>query len=164
MGDAQGFFLVLDQPLAAGHDRDAGLLGQLPRLVLVAESFHGLVRWADELDAALPADLGEVGIFREESVTGMDGLDVGHLGGADDARDLQIAFGGRGWADADGVVGQFEIRRIAVGRAVDGDDFDAEILAGADDPQGDLTTIGDEDALEHGRELQNAKCKMQIAN
>ena len=43
-----------------------------------------------------------------------------------------------------------EVRRAAVGLAEDGDGFDAEVVAGADDPQGDLTAVGDQDALEHG--------------
>ena len=76
----------VDQPLAAGHDGNAGLLGQLAGLVLVAQPLHGFLRRADELDLAVAADLGEVGVLGEEAVAGMDRLDVGDLGGADDAR------------------------------------------------------------------------------
>ena len=89
------------------------------------------------------------GVFREEAVAGMDGLHVGDLGGADDAADLEIALGGGGRADADGLVGQVEIGGAAVGLAEDGHDLDAQIAAGADDPQGDLTAIGNQDALKH---------------
>ena len=120
-GESQGLLLVVDQPLAAGHDGHAGLLRQLAGLVLVAEPAHRLVRRADELDLAVAADLGEVGVLRQEAVAGMDGLDVGDLGGADDARDVQVALGGRGRPDADGLVGQVEVGGAAVGLAVDGD-------------------------------------------
>ena len=61
-------------------------LGQLAGLVLVAQPAHRLVRRADELDVAVAAHLGEVGVFRQEAVAGMDRLHVGDLGGADDAR------------------------------------------------------------------------------
>ena len=86
MGQLQRLVLVVDQPFAAGHDRHAGLLGQLAGLVLVAQRLHRFLRRADELDLAVAADLGEVGVLREEAVAGMDGLHVGDLGGADDAR------------------------------------------------------------------------------
>ncbi len=41
--------------------------------------------------------------------------------------------------------------RAAVGFAEDGDGLDAELAAGADDPQGDFTAVGDQNALEHRR-------------
>ena len=84
-GQTQGLRFVVNQALAAGHDGDAGLLGQLAGLVLVAEQLHRLVRRADELDLAVAADLGEMCVLGEEAVAGMDRLHVGDLGGADDA-------------------------------------------------------------------------------
>src|SRR5262249_36253232 len=86
---------------------------------------------------------------RQEAVAGMDGLRVGDLGSGDDARDVQVALGRRGWADADGIVGELEVRRIAIGLAVDDHAFDAEVLAGADDAQSDFASVRDQDALEH---------------
>ena len=65
--------------------------------------------------------------------------------------DLEIAFGRRARADADGLVGQLQIRRAAVGLAEDGDHLDAQIAAGADDPQSDFAAIGYQNALEHQR-------------
>jgi hypothetical protein len=52
-------------------------------------------------DVAAFADLREVGVLGEESVAGVDGVGAGDLGGADDRRDLEVAFGG-GRPDADG--------------------------------------------------------------
>ena len=43
----------------------------------------------------------------------------------------------------------FEVRRAAVGLAEDGDRLDAQLAAGADDPQGDLSPVGDQNAFEH---------------
>ena len=43
----------------------------------------------------------------------------------------------------------FEVGRVAVGLAEDGHHFDAQVPAGADDPQGDFTAVGNQDALEH---------------
>ena len=50
------------------------------------------------------------------------------------------------------LVGVGDVRRLLVGLGVDGDGADAEPLARADDPAGDLAAVGDEDLLEHGGE------------
>ena len=91
------------------------------------------------------------GILAQEAVAGMDRLDVGHLGGGDEPRDVQVAVGAGGLADADGPVGQSEVGGVAVGLRVDRDHLDAQLLAGADDPQGDLATVGHQDPLKHRR-------------
>ena len=139
--------LAGDDP-GARDDGDASLLGQAARLILVAQPVHGLGRRADELDLTVAAHPGKLGVLGEEAVPGVDGLGAGHLGGADQAIDPQIALGGGGRANADLVVGQVEIGRAAVGFAEDGHGFDAQIVTGADDPQGDFASIGNEDALE----------------
>ena len=54
-------------------------------------------------------------------------------------------------ADADRLVGVPQVQRVLVDLGVDGDGLDAELLAGADDPQGDLAPVRDENALEHRR-------------
>ena len=105
-GEPQRFLLTRNQPFAAGHDGDAGLDGEFAGLILVAEQVHGLVRRADELDLAIAALLRETGILGQEAVAGMNGLDVRHLGGADDLRDVEVALVGRRRADANGLVGQ----------------------------------------------------------
>ena len=51
--------------------------------------------------------------------------------------------------DADVVVGEAHVQRLAVGLGVDGDGLDAELAAGANDAQRDLAAIGDQDFLEH---------------
>ena len=101
VGERNGLGLVLDQPFAAGHGGHVDFLGQLPGGVLVAQQRHRLVRGADEVDLATAADLGEMGVFGQKAVAGMNRLHVADLGGADDAVDLQVAVGGLGRADAD---------------------------------------------------------------
>ena len=75
--------------------------------------------------------------------------DVGDLRGRDDAGNFEIALGGGAGADADGSVGQVQVGGIAIGLAEDDHRLDAQIAAGADDPQGDLAAIGYENALKH---------------
>ena len=120
-------------------------------LGLQAHPADRLVGRADELEVAGPADLGEVGVLAQEAVAGVDRLDVGDLGRGDDPGDVQVAVGAGGLADADRPVGQLQVGGVAVGLRVDGDRLDAQLLAGPDDPQGDLAAVGDQDSLEHRR-------------
>ena len=63
-----------DQLLAAGHDRNAGLLHFHPGGDLVAHERQHLAGRSDKLDARLFAGIAEAGIFGEKAVSGVDGL------------------------------------------------------------------------------------------
>ncbi len=71
----------------------------------------------------------------------MNGIYVGDFSGADDCGNIQVAIVEAGRADADGFVGESHMQRVAIGLAVDGDCLDAQLLAGANYPQGDFPTI-----------------------
>ena len=58
----------------------------------------------------------------------MDRLDVGHLGGGDDPRSVQVAVGALALADADRAVGLRQIGGIAVGLRIDRHDLDSSSL------------------------------------
>ena len=104
---------------------------------------------ADEFDVAGFADFGEVGVFRKQSIAGMDGVDVGNLGGADDHGNVEITLRQLRRANANGLVGKAHVERIAVGLAVDGHRADTEFAACANDAQRDLTAIRNQNLLEH---------------
>src|SRR5206468_7716284 len=50
----------------------------------------------------------------------------------------------RGRADAERLVGEADVQRMHVGRGMDGDALDPELARSADDPERDLTPVGDE--------------------
>jgi len=75
----------------------------------------------------------------------MDGVDVGHFGGGDDAVALEIAVGRSGRSDAHGPVGQPQVGGVAVGLAEDQHRLDAQLPAAPQDAKGDLTPVGDQD-------------------
>jgi hypothetical protein len=116
---------------------------------LVAQQTHGLGAGADELDVAVAADLGEVGVLGEEAVAGVDGVDVGDLGGGDDPVDPQIRLGGRSRPDADRPIGERQPRAVGVRLGVHAHRLHAQLAGGADDPQRYLTPVGDQDACKH---------------
>jgi len=140
-GDAEGDFFIVDRAVGAGDGGDFGLFRQVFAGDFIADGGHGADGGADEFDLAASADFGEVRVLGEEAVAGMDRLNVRDFGGGDDAGNVQIGFGGWGFADADGLIGEFEICSILVGRRVNDGGLDAHLAAGADDPQGDLTAI-----------------------
>ena len=79
----------------------------------------------------------------------MDGFRARVLARLDDALDHKIALGGRRRADADRLVGHLDVARILVGVRIYRDGLDAHAACGLDHAAGDLTTIGNEDFLEH---------------
>src|SRR5207248_2536995 len=102
-----------------------------------------------ELDLAGAADVGEVRVLGEEPITRMNRLDITDLGGGDNPVNLEIALARGRVTDAHRLVGQLEIRCVLVRRRVDHDRLNAHLPAGADDPQGDFSAVGDEDLGEH---------------
>ena len=130
-GRADDLLRVFGQSaFGAGHAGHAGLDHGLFGRDLVTHDADGLGRGADEGEAAGFDALGEVGVLGQEAVAGVDGLGVGHLGGRDDGRHVQVALRRGGWADADGLVGQAHVLGVAVGLGIDDDGLDAHLAAG----------------------------------
>jgi hypothetical protein len=80
----------------------------------------------------------------------VDGFGVGDFGRGDDCRHVQIAQAGRGRANADRFVGEFDVLGLGVGFGMYRDGADAEFPAGAQHAQGDFTAVGNQDLLKHG--------------
>src|SRR6516162_5570267 len=138
-----------NQSFAAWYHRYTVGLGQLTGFVLIAQEPQRFVRWTNKLNVARTAHFREMRILRQKAVPGMDRFHVGDLRGADQTRDIQVAVAARRLANADFLVRQMKIGCVPIGFAEDGNDLDTQIPAGANDPQGNLTTIGNENSLEH---------------
>ena len=145
-----GFALIVDGAVGAGHARHLGGGGRLAGHGLVTHLPDDFGAGADELDVGGGALLGEAGALGEEAVARVDGVDVGDLGGRDDAILAQVRILARSGPDADGLVGELHVQRLLVGLGIDRDGLDAQLPARADDAKGDFAAIGDED-LVHAR-------------
>src|SRR5262249_16444692 len=106
-------------------------------------------------------DFGEMRVLAQETIAGMNRLDVADFRGGDDVIDLEVAFLRGRRADADGLVSQPEIDGVLVGLRVDDDRLHIEALAGADDAQRNFTPVGDQNACENENSIQNSKFKIQ---
>src|SRR5271157_1469586 len=144
-------------PVRARQDRHARLLHRAASLFLFAHQPRYLRLRANELDAAGLTHLGEVGVFRQQPISGMHCLDVGDLRRTDYRWNIQVTLSQLRRPDADGLVGKTHMQRVAVGLAVDGDRANAQFLARADHAQGNLAAIGYQDLLEH--EIQPSAVK-----
>ena len=84
-GGFDRFLLGRNGAITAWGNGDAGFAGILSGQGFVSHPTDRFGRGADEADIAGLANLGEVGVFRKEPVTGVDGVDVSDLSGRDDA-------------------------------------------------------------------------------
>jgi hypothetical protein len=147
--DLHRLAVVLDDAEMAGNDVDLRLLRQLLRFDLVAHGGDGLGRRPDEDDARLLERRREGTVLRQEAIAGMHGLGAGLAAGFHDLVDQEVAFGGGRRADQHGVIGHFDVERIAVGLGIDGDGLDPHPPRRFDNPAGDLAAICDQNSLEH---------------
>ncbi len=131
----------------ARNDRRAGLGHQRLGRTLEAHRAHRQRRRADEDDSRAPASLGEIGVFRQEAVAGMQALRADPDRQRDDSLGVEIALG----ADADFVrlVGEAGEQGAAVGGRRQRQSPQTHPARRRDDPAGDLAAIGDEDIGEH---------------
>ena len=79
----------------------------------------------------------------------MHRVGAGLPAGVEDMVDDEVGGRSRRRADIDRLVGHFDMQRVAIGVAIDGDGGDAEPARGADDADGNLAAIGDQDLVEH---------------
>ncbi len=128
----------------AGRDGHTG--GDHPRLGRVLQP---MARMLSGLGPTRPAGgnhaFGELGIFRQEAIAGVDRLGPAVARGAEDARGVQIAFARRGRADQNGLVGHADVQRLRIGLGIDRDGAQAHLARGTDDAAGDLAAISDEE-------------------
>jgi len=153
-GDRECLGVGRDAAVGAGHDRNAEPRRRALGLDLVAHQADMRRLGADEMQAVIGEDFGEAGVLGQKAVAGVHGVGAGDLAGGEQIGDVEIAVLGGRRADADALVGEPYMHRVAVGGRMHRNRRDAELLAGAQDPQRDLATIGNEDFFEHAAYLE----------
>ncbi len=97
---------------------------------------------------------GEFGVLDKKAVTRMHGIAAAGVGHVQHTIGVEIALGHRRRADAHRFVGGPGVGRSLVGGGIDGHRPEPGRPAGADNPQGDLTAVGDKDTL-HGKNFSD---------
>ena len=157
LGNLDRLFLVLDGIGRAGEHRHTGGPGSLLAFDFVTQRLHRLGARSDELDLAVAARLREVRPLRQEPVARMDRIHIRDLRGRDQPRNVQVRILRRTAADADRAIRQLQIGRILVGRRVDTHGLNTQLAACTHDAEGDLTTIGNQYAFEHGVPVKKSR-------
>ena len=103
--------------------------------------------WADEDQSGVFDRLCEARSFGEEAVSGMHGVALGGFGRLEQGLGIQVALLRRGRPDLDRLIGGTDVRRLGVRLAVNGHGVDPRIVSAADDSQGDLASVGDQQSL-----------------
>ena len=107
--------------LGAGNHRRSRRNGDLPGRGFRTHLANRRRGRADEDDARRRASLGEIGVFAQKSVAGMDRVGAMPPRGVDDLVDAQIAFRRRRGPEVRGLIRHPDGQRSAVGIGVNGD-------------------------------------------
>ena len=117
-----------------------GLCGQL-----VAHLTQNMRGRTDKLDAVLFAGTGEVGVFGQEAIAGMDGIDATALGQVDDGGNVQIsAQGGLIFTNQISLVGLGAELAAGVFVGIHGNGVQIKVVTGTENTDGNLAAVGDE--------------------
>jgi hypothetical protein len=133
------------------NHRYAGSNGRAPRRDLVAHQPDCASRRPNENKAGLLDSIGEVGVFGEETVARVHRVGAAAGGRGNDRWNVEVRLGRLRRPDIDRLIGKPDGKAILVGGAVGLHGTDTKLLRGPDDPDRDLSSIGDE----QGPDLHN---------
>ncbi len=142
----------------ARRERRADLLGHVARGDLVPELLDRLRRGADPGEPGVDDGTGEVGVLGEEPVAGVHGVGAGPAGHRDDLVDHEVGVRARGAVQRVGLVGEAGVEGVAVLVGVHRDRGLASVAGRADDADGDLAAVRDEDLADTGHGTSAYSC------
>ena len=142
LGGGDGFGWILDGFFGARHDGDVGFFGETAGGGFVAEHLEKVGAGSDEGDVILFAGAREGGVFAEESVAWVNGVDAFFGGERADAVHVEIGLDGAfAFADEIGFVGLEAVEAEPIFLGVYGDGSDPEFVGGTKDADGDFATV-----------------------
>src|SRR6188472_2080667 len=129
--DFHRFILSFNDSIAARRYRHARFARSRTSSVLITHRLHRPGGRPYELDVAAFADLHEMRILSEESIPGMNCINITDFGRAHDPIAFQIALKARRGPDADCFVGELDVQRSDVCFRIHREGANAEFLTGA---------------------------------
>ena len=88
-------------------------------------------------------------VLAEDPVARVHAVGAALLDCVENCLGVQVALGRGLAAECVGLVGETNVQRVAVEFRIDRDGLDPHLSGGPNDSDGDLSTVGDEDFLEH---------------
>ena len=149
-GNLDDFRRVIRQGAAGTGDAgnagvDHGLFGRY----LIAHQADRFGTRADKDETAGLHAFSEIGVFRKETVAGMDRFGISDFGSTDKSRHVQIALMNRGRSDTNGLVGEANVLGIRICKRVGNHRFNAHFLTGALNAKCDFSAVGNQNLTEH---------------
>ena len=145
LGEGDDLVRVRDGVLGARGHRGVGPLGDVSGGDLVAQVADGLRGRADPDQAGVDDGAGEVGVFGEEAVAGVDRVGAGLGGGVDDLVDRQVRLRRGLPAEGERLVGHADERGVRVGLCVHGHGRDARVFGRAENANRDFAAVRHQD-------------------
>jgi hypothetical protein len=130
--------------LGPRHDRDARADRRAAGGGLAAHERDRFGRGADERQAGVAARARERRVLGQESVARVDGVRAGPARGVEDGVNPEVAADRLARADVQRLVGLADVAGVAIAIGIDGDGGQSHLAAGANDPDGDLAAVGDQ--------------------
>ena len=134
----------------AGDGRHARRLHQPLRARLVTHRADRRSGWPDEDESGIRDGLRESRVLGEEAIAGVNRLRAALFRGVQYGGDIEVTLQRRGWPDAVRLVRHLHMQRRPVRLRIDGDHTNPHRPQRPRDPNGDLSSVGDEDFTEHG--------------
>ena len=149
VADLDGLIGVLNQPHVARNGRHVGVLGNFLGRDLVAHGFNRAFGRADKGHASGLKRLGELAVFRQETIAGVHRLGAGFADRLHDLVDHDIGLVGRRRADVIGLIRHFHMQRVLVRIRIDRNRFDTHFTGCFDNTARDFAAVRDQDLVEH---------------
>ena len=141
--------VVINRAIRTWHRGYSGFAHHFDRGHLVAHQANGFGAWSDEDETTFLDLFGEIGVLGKETVAWVNCYRVGDFGSADDGRNVQVAVGSSGGADAHRLIGQTHMHQIAIGAGMHGHSLDTQLLAGPEYTKGDFAAVGNQNFIKH---------------
>ena len=114
----------------------------------ILSQFDRLGRWADEGDACRGNSARKTGIFRQEAVAWMQCAGTNSAGSRYDLLGIEISRYRRPPRDLESDIGERYCRRCSIDLVIDDRRAQTKLAQRANDPDGNLAPVGDQDGLE----------------
>ena len=138
-------FRLLQFAVIAGYDGHARLLHQRFGMMFEAHGTYSCRRRPDKRYARFETGLGEIDVFRQKTVAGMDALSLRLLGCCNKLIDHKIAFGCRCRPDRIRFVALPNVKRSCIRLGIDRDGAYPHPARGPGDAAGNFAAIGNQD-------------------
>ena len=149
MGHRPDLSVVRRQGRRGRHHRNARRGRQIAGLDFVSQTPHRVGQRTDEHDVRRGTGLGELGTLGQESIAGVNGIDAGLGGDANDVGNVEIGFDRPlSIAHQIALVGFRPVQREPILARMDGHGSNTEFGGRPHHANGDLAAIGDEQAFD----------------